>query len=123
MRDSAAMATGILVRLSNARYLLARVNRILQGSLPRESIAADSTRISSPLRGSQRKHEQHSTPARVAREVRKRRAALPDVERQVGGHISSNEQSHIAADARIHGHVLLAVGPGVGHRRADHAGT
>src|SRR5205085_10064144 len=55
--------------------------------------------------------------------VRKSRAAFADVEREVGGHVASDEQTHITADAGVDSDVLLAVRGRIGDGVADDTGA
>src|SRR5688572_14398232 len=71
----------------------------------------------------ERKHEQHSSPARPPREIGQRRSTLSDVIRQVRGHIAGDEEAHVAADARVDRDVLLAIRPQVRDGIADDAGA
>src|SRR5512146_2359688 len=64
-------------------------------------------RMVSPVTGSQREHEQHAAPRRVARQIRQSRPPHTHVERQVRGHVAGDEQAHVAADPGIDRDVLF----------------
>src|SRR5437764_2943914 len=68
-----------------------------------------------------REHEQHSSPRRILCKIRQCSTAFPHVEGEVCRDVAGDEQTHIAADAGVDSHVLLAVRTGVRDRIADDA--